>query len=252
MELSKNMILLGNYFFKYRGQFPILVFLIAFPIMIYTSHYYTIDVEIIQIIRNSAILIGLSGLLLRYYTIGTTPHGTSGKNRNQQIANTLNTKGIYSIVRNPLYLANYLIWLGASMYSVSYILIIIITLIFIVYYERIIISEEKFLIEKFKQNYVNFCKNTPAIIPNFKNYKNSDYQFSIKKVLKEEYSSTLSTVITFLYVELIINTFILHKSNVLIQLPEKINTYILILVTSVIITLLLKIMKQTKMLKDKN
>ena len=36
---------------------------------------------------------------------------TSGKNTAKQIAESLNTSGIYSVLRNPLYLANFLNWL---------------------------------------------------------------------------------------------------------------------------------------------
>ena len=57
-------------------------------------------------------LLTLSGLALRAYTVCTTPKGTSGRNTARQVADHLNTKGIYSVVRHPLYLANYLIWAG--------------------------------------------------------------------------------------------------------------------------------------------
>ncbi|MGB8874133.1 MAG: hypothetical protein WCC75_12145, partial [Desulfobaccales bacterium] len=45
---------------------------------------------------------------------GLPPRGTSGRNTQGQVAETLNTTGIYSLVRNPLYLGNFLIWLGLS------------------------------------------------------------------------------------------------------------------------------------------
>ncbi|NLL27934.1 MAG: DUF1295 domain-containing protein [Bacteroidales bacterium] len=44
------------------------------------------------------------------------PKGISGKNTEKQIADFLNTKGMYSIVRHPLYLGDFLMWLGLFIY----------------------------------------------------------------------------------------------------------------------------------------
>lgn len=61
----------------------------------------------------SCIAVSLFGLLIRAVTIGFTPKGTSGRNTKEgQVAEVLNTKGIYSVVRHPLYLGNYFMWLG--------------------------------------------------------------------------------------------------------------------------------------------
>ena len=51
---------------------------------------------------------------MRFYTVGTTPKETSGRNTNQQVAAVLNSTGMYSMLRHPLYLGNYLIWVGLS------------------------------------------------------------------------------------------------------------------------------------------
>ncbi len=57
-------------------------------------------------------VISFFGLALRVIVVGHAPYGTSGRNTREQVADTLNTTGMYSIVRHPLYLANYLIILG--------------------------------------------------------------------------------------------------------------------------------------------
>jgi protein-S-isoprenylcysteine O-methyltransferase Ste14 len=46
------------------------------------------------------------GLAMRCLTVGFVPAGTSGRGRGAPSAATLNTGGMYSVVRNPLYLAN--------------------------------------------------------------------------------------------------------------------------------------------------
>ena len=95
----------GNFLFKYRGQIPVLLFLIAIPFL-----YYTPDVNfIVQFYWNVvSVLVSILGFAIRFYTIGTTPKGTSGRNTKEQIAEFLNSTGIYSVVRHPLYLGNYL------------------------------------------------------------------------------------------------------------------------------------------------
>ena len=49
--------------------------------------------------------------------VGFTPRGTSGRNTKEgQVAESLNTLGMYSMCRHPLYLGNLLMWLGIVMY----------------------------------------------------------------------------------------------------------------------------------------
>ena len=207
MKIREKMLKHGNWLFKYRGQLPIILFLIAIPVIYETSYYNRIESATISIIQNSAIIISIIGLILRYYTIGTTPIGTSGKNRDSQIAEKLNTKGIYSLVRNPLYLGNYIIWIGITIYSLSYILIILVSFFFLFIYERIILVEEEFLSKKYPGKYPNFMQKTPVFFPNFKNYQKGEIKFSVKKILRQEYSSTLSTIISFIYIDILLRYF---------------------------------------------
>ena len=104
----------GNILFKYRGQFPIILFILMIPFM-YLTDYSIFSSQFKNTFINLGISISVLGFLIRFYTIGTTPEGTSGRNRKEQIAKVLNTTGIYSIVRHPLYLGNYLIWVGLAL-----------------------------------------------------------------------------------------------------------------------------------------
>lgn len=64
--------------------------------------------------KSIAIYVGLFGFLIRIYTIGFTPKNTLGRNtKEEQIAGELNTKGLYSLTRNPLYVGNFY-WDGSS------------------------------------------------------------------------------------------------------------------------------------------
>ena len=97
----------------------------------------------------------------------------SGRNTVQgQIADELNTKGLYSIVRNPLYVGNYFLWLGIAMLTCNPWFIAIFTLIFWIYYERIVFAEEEFLRKKFGDAYLEWTVRTPIFIPINRSGKN--------------------------------------------------------------------------------
>lgn len=226
---------MGEFLFKYRGQIPVLLFLLVIP-FIYCTDYSSFSLETIQKNTITSFLISFFGLIIRFYTVGTTPAGTSGRNRKKQIAKKLNKKGIYSTIRNPLYLGNYLIWLGISIYTLNTAFTIVISLFFYIHYNQIIETEEKYLTKKFKKEFLLWKSITPKFFPTLKNYKALNYPFSIKTVLKREYSSVLSTILSFFYVQVVINFF---SENQLIS-----NQMMIILFITISIILILRTIKK--------
>src|SRR5688500_9355573 len=102
-SLEKN----GNFLFKYRGQFPLILFLLAVPAIYFTDYDCLNSNETAKLILSIvAALISFSGQVIRAIAIGTSNKHTSGRNTKEQVAEALNTKGIYSTVRHPLYLGN--------------------------------------------------------------------------------------------------------------------------------------------------
>ena len=224
----------GDYCFKYRGQLPILLFLLVIP-FIFFADYSWLSKELINNYTLLAIFFCLLGLLIRFYTIATTSKGTSGRNRSHQIADTLNTKGIYSIVRNPLYLGNFLIWFGVSISTFNIYFIIIMSVIFVLFYERVILMEEKFLINKFGDEYLSWSFNTPVIIPSFSRFVKSDVPFSFLSILRREYATVASTTLSFIYIEILRNYII--YDNIFLR-PNSFVISIVILTLVIILSLL--------------
>ena len=131
--------------------------------------------------------VGLLGLLVRVYTVGYSPRNTSGRNTKEgQVADTLNQTGIYSIVRHPLYVGNFLMWLGPALVTADLWFIISFCLLYWVYYERIMYAEEQFLRKKFGAEYLRWSSTVPAFLPNFRKFTSSKISFSWKKVFKKE------------------------------------------------------------------
>ncbi len=190
----------GNFLFRYRGQIPVVLFASAFPV-IYFTDYSFLSYNMYVTLTIASSLISFLGLVIRSYTIGTTPKGTSGRNTKEQVADFLNTKGIYSIVRHPLYLGNFLMWLGLLIFCLNIYYVIIISLFFWLYYERIMFAEERFLEKKYGNDYLNWSKQVPAFIPSFSKFKSSEIPFSIITVLRREYSGILATVLGFAYID---------------------------------------------------
>lgn len=237
----------GNKLFRYRGQIPVILFLIAIPV-IYLSDYYNFfnnETYRYSLLISSA-LVSVLGQVIRAIAIGTSNKNTSGRNTKEQVAETLNTKGIYSTVRHPLYLGNYFMWIGIVMYVGSIYFFIIVSLLFWIYYERIMFAEERFLERKFGQSYLDWSLKVPAFLPSFKNYEKNSIPFSMKTILRREYSGITATIISFIFIDVLRNSF---EANSFVWTLNQ--TYILIFALS--ITLILRTLKhKTSLLTEED
>ncbi len=192
----------GNFLFRYRGEFPVMLFIMAVPVIYFTDYSLINAHPALNIaLTVAAISVSFLGQYIRAVAIGTSQKLTSGRNKYEQIAEALNTKGIYSTVRHPLYLGNYFMWIGIIMYTFNIWFVLIASLLFWVYYERIMFAEERFLERKFGDLYVDWSMKVPPFLPSFKNYEKTPIPFSFKTILRREYSGISATVIGFVFVD---------------------------------------------------
>lgn len=211
MPLKQELENQGNWLFKYRSFLPLGILLIGLIVFIQTVllpegsectfHYETF-----------CLAISLFGLSIRIYTVGFTPKNTSGRNTKEgQVADELNTSGIYSIVRNPLYVGNFFMWLGLALMTTNVWFIISFILFYWIYYERIVFAEEQFLERKFGEEYINWASKVPAFIPNFSLYRNSDLTFSSQKVLLKEKNGLFAIFLVYTVFEFFAETILHHE-----------------------------------------
>jgi hypothetical protein len=161
--------------------------------------------------RDELIFLGVSlfGQIIRILTVGYTPKNTSGRNTvNGQIADELNVTGIYSILRHPLYLGNFFMWLGPVLFLRSLGVTLVFILIYWLYYERIMFAEEQFLRRKFGEVYDKWSVTVRSFIPLSFKYIPAKLPFSVKNVLKREYNSFINIFVIFLLLDLLRNYFL--------------------------------------------
>lgn len=200
MELKKKLEKQGQWLFRFRGQIPLVIFFLCIPAVYLSSHRIT-QSRTELIITAGALFISMIGMMIRFIAVGTSGEGTSGRNTKEQVAEELTTSGIYSIVRHPLYLGNYLMWLGILCFTYNLPLILIISLVYWVYYEKIMYAEEVFLEKKFVSSFTAWANRTPAVFPSFENFCKADNALSIKKILRQEYSGFLAIVFCYCFID---------------------------------------------------
>jgi protein-S-isoprenylcysteine O-methyltransferase Ste14 len=195
MALTEEMGQQGRWLFRWRSYLPIALLAILFPASLLGLHWpfgsYRFHVE------WEFACLGLSflGLAIRAATVGCVPAGTSGRGTRMQSAEKLNTTGWYSVVRHPLYLGNYLIGLGVTLVWFDWWAPVIYTLFFWLYYERIMLAEERYLEARFGDHFRRWAASTPAFVPRFSQWRSPDLPFSIRTVLQREYSGLLLLVL---------------------------------------------------------
>jgi protein-S-isoprenylcysteine O-methyltransferase Ste14 len=200
--LKEDLERLGNWLFRWRSYLPLLVVPIFFLALR--------DTRILEkkfgdsagdYWESFSIFISFLGLGIRCIVAGYAPRGTSGRNTKWQAAETLNTKGIYSITRHPLYLGNFIIVLGVILFIQVWWLALIVWIGFWLYYSLIIFAEEEFLRGKFGEGFLAWAKKTPVIIPRFGNWEKPQLRFSFRTVLRREFSTFIAIIATFFFLE---------------------------------------------------
>ena len=178
----------GRFLFRWRSLLPLLL-LPALALSLRESAQLNkmLGVQVEAVWACVCFAVSLTGLAIRCYTVGYTPRGTSGRGTRHLRADVLNTTGIYSVVRNPLYLGNAIIALGLVLAIKVWWLVAIVVLAGFLYLERIIAAEEEFLSERFGADYARWVERTPAFIPRPSLWRAPDLPFSWRTVLRREY-----------------------------------------------------------------
>ncbi len=199
----------GNWLFKRRSWLP-LVIIAAGLTMMYLGNRQAIFFDL----RDEMIFLGISifGELIRILTVGFAPRNTSGRNTAAgQVADELNTSGLYSLIRHPLYLGNFFMWLGPVLFLRSVWFTVLFCLVYWLYYERIMFAEEQFLRRKFGEAYDRWSEKVSSFIPFSFRFIPPKLPFSVINVLKREYNSIVNVFLVFFILDGFRNYFLMDK-----------------------------------------
>lgn len=77
-------------------------------------------------------------------------------------------EGMFSVVRNPLYVFSFLATLGVGMQSGMVLVLALLAGVYYWYYPKVVEKEEAFLSHKFGEPYHAYLREVPRWVPNFK------------------------------------------------------------------------------------
>jgi protein-S-isoprenylcysteine O-methyltransferase Ste14 len=169
---------ISSLLFKYRSYTPI-------PFLILMLVFYNANLWSLTI----GFAIALAGEAIRLWGVSWT--GSETRTTGAAGGTFLIISGPFAYVRNPLYIGNILLYLGLGVMSFAlfpYLQIIAICF-FLWQYHSIIKYEEKYLRDKFGDDYTDYLKNVRSIIPRLTPYKNFSVEqppFNLKAGLRSE------------------------------------------------------------------
>ncbi len=188
----------GDAFFRLRSYLPLLL-LPAFVLSVRAGagagHGWLVSSE------AAGFFISLIGFGIRVVTIGTAPPGTSGRGTRDPYAARLNTSGLYSLVRHPLYLGNTLVAFGLALFTATWFLPAIVVLASLLYHERICVREEVFLEARFGDAFRAWAREVPALVPSFGHYRPPAGRFCWRKVFAREFHALFVIGAGFLFLD---------------------------------------------------
>jgi len=216
--------------FKFRSFTPV-------PLIIIVFVFFKPQLNPVNniLLISIGLFVMISGELIRVVSVGFSFSGTSGR-ENFLRADSLNISGIYSIVRNPLYIGNLLIYSGLLIVYSNLYALIFFDILLIVQYYFIIKSEGSYLISTYGEEYLDYRKKVNSIIPGFKNYKKPENRFDSMKVIFKENDSVFNAIVIF-------GLIIMYKGYILtgkILYGKPFSIYFGVLIISYILIKLLK------------
>ena len=219
--------------FKHRSFTPIPLIVLVFVF------FKPLNLEEKNIIVNIAgLLVSFAGEIIRVVAVGYAHSGTSGRESFLR-AEHLNTSGIYSIVRNPLYIGNFLIFSGLIVVFSNILALLIFSLFLILQYYFIILAEENFLKKEYGSGYENYCSRVRRILPAFKDYKKNQNPFNLKKIIFKENDSLFNLLLMYLLI-------LLYKEKIFRGFISRSLHYIVPGIALVILYIIVKIIKKRK------
>ena len=157
MTTPRRITALGEWFFRQRSWTPIPLLLLLILLSYKESR------GLIAWLPGLILLV--AGESLRLWGVAVV--GKESRTRGSGVAR-LATSGPYAYVRNPLYLGNLLLTLGATCISKLLWMLPVAVTVYLVQYVPIVLWEERILSERFGTAYAEYCRQVPRWFPRWR------------------------------------------------------------------------------------
>jgi protein-S-isoprenylcysteine O-methyltransferase Ste14 len=242
MRLFERMERDGDLLFRWRGILPLLLLPAVIPALVDSVRMEALlGAGVDDLWMYGCLGLALVGQAIRCLTVGFVPRGTSGRGTARQRADRLNTSGMYSIVRNPLYVGNFVVLLGIALaLKVAWVGLVVV-LAYALWIERIVAAEEAYLAKRFGAAYALWAGRTPAFLPRPGNWRPPDLPFSWRSVLRREYAGLLVIASAFLALE--VSTDLLIEGEAPARWISEDAVWVLVFAVAAAIFLALRLLK---------
>ncbi len=189
--MKKWPVRLGKFLFKFRSFTPLPLIALTFVFFkpLSPSLLWTLI----------GLLLACAGEGIRMHSVGYAGSGTSGR-ENFLKAVSLNSTGLYSLARNPLYWGNMLIFAGLlTLYANPAALALFVAFLFLQYH-FIILAEEEFLEQQHGQSYADYRGRVNRWLPRFGGYAPPGHRFDDRKVFFKENDSCFNLLLAALLI----------------------------------------------------
>lgn len=144
----------------------------------------------------AGLVIALFGQAIRSATVGLE-YIIRGGREHQVYAEKLVTGGIYSHVRNPMYVGNFFLLIGLALASNSWVFVLAAIPIAALWHVAIVAAEEAFLRGKFGAEFDAFCARSPRWVPRLSGLRATfrGMTFNWRRVLVKEYQKPVDWLV---------------------------------------------------------
>lgn len=99
--------------------------------------------------------------------------------------NTLATDGPYSLTRNPLYLGNFVLGFGFALMANSWWVLLAFLVVFLLIYDATIEEEERKLLKRFGETFLQYCREVPRFFPRFSGWRSAPFRWALVRQHRE-------------------------------------------------------------------
>jgi len=156
--MRARLITLGEFFFRQRSWTPI-----PWILVLVLCRFHETSTDLVTWVPGLSFLILGEGLRLW----GVAVVGKESRTRGSGVARLV-TQGPYAYVRNPLYLGNFFLTLGATFISELLWMVPIAVVLYLIQYIPIVLWEEEVLAQRFGREYAAYCRHVPRWIPRWR------------------------------------------------------------------------------------